>query len=105
MAIEIIIRATARLDTVELAKYLLQQSAVAADRFLDACELTFSQLAAEPGIGSLYQTGAERFAGLRVFPVRGFPNHLAFYLTKESHLEIVRVLHGSRDLDAALQQD
>lgn len=105
MAIEIIIRATARLDTVELAKYLLQHSAVVADRFLDACEMTFNQLAAAPGIGSLYQTGTERFVGLRAFPIRGFPNHFAFYLTKESHIEIVRVLHGARDLATLLQQD
>jgi toxin ParE1/3/4 len=102
MTLKIIIRATARLDTVELAQYLLQHSAVAADRFLDACDTTFSQLAAAPGIGSLCPTGAERFVGLRVFPVRGFPNHLAFYLTKESHIEIVRVLHGSRDLTTVL---
>jgi len=38
--------------------------------------------------------------GLRSFRVEGFENHFVFYLPRESGIEVVRVLHGARDLEA-----
>ncbi len=34
-----------------------------------------------------------------------FPNHLVFYLQRENGIEIVRIVHGARDLDAALRDE
>jgi toxin ParE1/3/4 len=99
------IRPRARLDVVELAAYIGKESVVAAGRFLDACEATFEFLAESPQIGGIYTTGNQRLAVMRVFRVKGFPNHLVFYLEHDCQIEIVRVLHCARDLDVALRDE
>lgn len=105
MSHEIVIRPRARLDVVELATHIAKDSALAASRFLDASAATFGLLAKSPGIGGVYRTKNDRLRGIRVFRVTGFPNHLAFYLERKHIIEIVRVIHGARDLDAALQDE
>ncbi len=99
------IRPRARLDVVELASYIGKDNVTAANRFLDACETTFEFLLQSPQIGAIYCTKNPRLAALRVFRVRGFPNHLAFYLERANGIEIVRVIHGARDLDALLEDE
>lgn len=99
------IRPRARLDVVELATRIGKDSVLAANQFLDSSKETFAFLAEHPRIGAFYPTKNERLPGLRVFRVRKFPNHLAFYLQRENSIEIVRVVHGARDLDAALQDE
>jgi len=99
------IRPQARLDVVELATCIGKDGVLAASRFLDASEATFALLAESPQIGAVYPTKNHRLRGLRVFRVKGFPNHLAFYLDHSYGVEIVRVLHGARDLDEALKEE
>jgi toxin ParE1/3/4 len=38
-----------------------------------------------------------KLAGLRFWPVRGFP-HLIFYVERESQIDVWRVLYASRDI-------
>lgn len=45
---------------------------------------------------------ASEYIGKLLIRVKKFPNHLAFYFARENEIEVVRVLHGSRDLNAAL---
>jgi toxin ParE1/3/4 len=104
MAEQIAIRPQAQFDIADLASYLNRHSARVADRFLCECEATFQLLLTSPEIGSLYPTSAPRHQGIRVFPVREFPNHVVFYFSKEAGIEIVRVVHGARDLNAALEE-
>ncbi len=93
------------MDVVELAAYIGRDGVAAADRFLDACEATFELIAEAPHIGSIYPTKNSRLVNLQVLRVRGFPNHLTFYLERENSIEIVRVVHGARDLDTVLQKE
>jgi toxin ParE1/3/4 len=37
---------------------------------------------------------------MRWFPVKGFPNYLVFYRPILRGIEVVRVLHGARDIAA-----
>jgi toxin ParE1/3/4 len=99
------IRPQARMDVVELATYIGRDSVTAADRFLDACEATFDFLAESPEIGGVYPTTNSRLIGLRVFWVRDFPNHLALYVERSNSVEIIRVVHGARDLEAVLRDE
>jgi len=99
------IRPQARLDVIELATYIGKDSVLAANRFLDASEATFDLLAETPQLGAIYPTKNHRLRGLRVFRVKGFPNHLAFYLDRNYGVEVVRVIHGARDLDEALKRE
>jgi len=105
MAHDVGIRPQARRDVVELATYIGRDNIEAANRFLLASARTFEFLATSPEIGAVYSTKNKRLVGLRVFRVNRFPNHLVFYLPQTKTIEIVRVLHGARDLDAALQDE
>ena len=102
MATEIRILSQPRTDIVELAVYIGRDDISAASRFLGATEETFAMLAQQPLLGAEHTTKKSRLEGIRVFRVKKFPNHLAFYFVRGNEIEIVRVLHGSRDLDAAL---
>ncbi len=99
------IRPQARIDVVELATHIGRYNVSAANRFLDACEATFEFLSESPQVGAIYLTNNPRLVGSRVFRVKGFPNHLTFYLERQNGIEIVRVLHGARDLDAVFQYE
>jgi toxin ParE1/3/4 len=70
-----------------------------------AVETTARQLARMPGMGTPWESDKPGLAGMRFFPVTKFRNHLLFYRPIESGIELVRVLHGARDLDALLDED
>jgi toxin ParE1/3/4 len=58
-----------------------------------------------PGLGTRWASDRPRLAELRFFPVTGFPNHLLFYRPLENGLELVRVLHGARDIASLLEAE
>jgi toxin ParE1/3/4 len=74
-------------------------------RFFDSPAVTFEKLARTPGLGEHRQSSNCLLAGLRIWPIAGFPNHLACYRPVERGIEIVRVLHGARDIDAVLESE
>lgn len=90
-------------DLDDQAAYLGQEAGLdLALRFLDAAAETFAFLARNPGNGAPRESKNPVFAGIRVRRVTGFEKHLVFYRLCEGGIEIVRVLHGHRDLDAIL---
>ena len=103
MRSEVWLRPQARKDIVELAVYIGRDSVGAADRFIDATDETFVMLAESPLLGATYPTKNPRLEDIRVHRVKGFPNHLTFYFVRQNGIEVVRVLHGARDLDTALE--
>jgi len=99
-------RPRARLDLLEQFIYFGQQeSGVLAQRYLDAVDATFLQLAAHPRCGVAYDSGIAGLTGLRRFPVRDFENYLVFYLPRKRGVDIIRVLHGARDVDGLFSQE
>ena len=90
----------ARRDIIEQAIYIGLDNAKAAERFQDAVEQAEQMLAEMPGIGAPREHG--RIEGLRMWRVRGFARHLIFYREIENGIEVIRVLHSSRDLVAVL---
>ena len=73
-----------------------------ADRFVARAEATFKKLARTPGLGRPRFFHSAMAKNLRSWKVADFPKHLIFYrlLRHEQVVEVVRVLHGARDLDA-----
>jgi toxin ParE1/3/4 len=55
-----------------------------------------------PGLGEPHESSNPRLAGLRVGRVEGFEKYLIFYRHVGDSMEIVRVLHGARDIDRVL---
>lgn len=92
-------------DLIELATYIAEDSLDASDRFLAAAEETFKQLAKMPGMGKLCQFANPNLAGVRQQAIKGFRKYLVFYFSSDSGVEILRVIHGARDIEAILEDD
>ncbi|MEX0866184.1 MAG: type II toxin-antitoxin system RelE/ParE family toxin [Pirellulales bacterium] len=58
-----------------------------------------------PLLGEICAFEQKSESALRVWQVRGFENWLIFYRPISDGVEIVRVLHGARDVVAILQGD
>ena len=80
----------ARTDLRGIWLYIAQESADAADRFLDRLDRTIRLIAESPDIGEP-QDHIKR--GLRRFVVA---QYLVFYEKTSSCIRVVRVLHGAR---------
>ena len=90
-----IVRASAaKADAGEIWAYIAEENPDAADRLLDRFDKLFRLLAARPHLGK----SAENLApNLRTLPVG---NYLVFYRPAQDGIEIVRLLHGARDITA-----
>ncbi len=84
--------AQAEEDLIEIWIYIAQDNPGAADRMLDNLEQRFHALADNPLIGQLRPDIAPE---LRYFSVG---KYLILYRTVPGGVQIVRVIHGARDL-------
>lgn len=76
-----------------------------ADRFLEAADSTASMLAGQPEAGFRFFVRRPELQGIRRFPVGdGFDKILLFYFPLKNGIELVRVVHGNRDLERLLQE-
>jgi toxin ParE1/3/4 len=99
-------RPRARVDLLEQFLYFSEEASVAlTERYYAAVEQTCNMLVNQPHAGVLYDSGVARLEGLRRFPVRGFENYLIFYLPRPDGIEVIRVLHGARDIDNLFAQE
>lgn len=95
----LILRPRADLDIDHQFEYLAVEAGLATARhFLKALRGTCGSLQETPELGSERTFAPRRLAGLRVWPVKGFRRHLIFYIPSADAIEIVRILHGARDL-------
>lgn len=93
---QIIKRPAALADLAEIWNYIADDSEANADAFLLTIDDKLSLIATQPGMGRLR---SELAPGLRSFPVG---RYIILYQTLPIGIEIVRVLHSARDLDALL---
>lgn len=96
----VLIRIRARRDILDGADYLEQKGGVElAQHFLDASRATFEELAGMPRAGLLCDFRRPALRRLRRWWIKGFENWLVFYVPKRNGIEIVRVVHGARDIE------
>ena len=99
----LVIRPRAQTDVdAEAAYYHTTDSLLTATRFLEDLRHVFERLVQFPHLGTFWPTGNRELIGLRRRPLPHFP-YSVFYLPTEGAVEIVRVLHNSRDLPALLE--
>ncbi|NJM57726.1 MAG: type II toxin-antitoxin system RelE/ParE family toxin [Synechococcales cyanobacterium RU_4_20] len=102
MARQINITPRASQDIDDQFNRIAQDDFGAALRFFDAVRQTIAQLARMPGMGTPYPLSNAKLVGLRRWPVKGFSKQLIFYLTDDNQIQILRVLHASRDIPGIL---
>ena len=101
----VIPRALANRDVEDaIDHYLEEDASLAALKFIDALEMAYVRIGRHPSAGSPRYAHELDLPGLRAWPLRRFP-HLVFYMEREDHIDVLRVLHGKRDIPAWLQGD
>jgi toxin ParE1/3/4 len=92
------------LSDIEAASdyYLLEGGEAVAIGFLDALEAAYREISEFPALGSPYYRGALDIENLRHLPLRRYP-FIVFYIEREDHVDIWRVIHGQRDIPFWLQ--
>lgn len=93
----------AEFDEAEIYDYLAQRSAAIARRFLDKVDETLQKIRTTPTPGIGFHSANAKLLGLRWTKVRDFPNHLIFFKLSDDLIEVVRILHGARDIDAIFE--
>jgi len=75
-----------------------------AERLVDAVGDAVGFLQENPFAGSPREFRSPRGAGIRSWAPRGLPNHLLFYRVSGQDIEVVRFLHGARDLPREIEE-
>jgi toxin ParE1/3/4 len=94
----------AEADVVAIACYIAESNPDAAGRFVDAAYTTFYFLTTQPELGRPRRFAHSSLTGLRSWRVAKFTRHLVFYRFHGGVVEILRVIHGARDLDALFRE-
>lgn len=101
----VVLRPRADLDIDDQFEYLAVEGGLAtAERFLNALRATLAALQENPKLGSSRNLPDERLAGLRIWPIQGFRRQLVFYIPTSDAIEVVRILHGARDVESVLAE-
>ncbi len=106
MTRRVVRRPRARRDLLEHFIYIGENASVEdAERFLRAAEAAFEQLAKRPEMGARRDYHKPDLTGLRMWPIGGFEKYLVFYRPTDQGIDVIRVLHGARDLKRLFEEE
>jgi len=92
-------RPRALADLAEIWAYIAADSVAAADAFASVIDKKLHTLSRQPSMG---RARPELARSLRSVPVGSY---VIFYVPLPNGVDIVRVLHGARDIETALQSE
>jgi len=95
-------RERANRDVDAAIEYYLSENAVqAALGFIESLEQAYTHIGSNPATGSPRYAHELNLPGLRCWPLARYP-HLVFYIERNDHIDVWRVLHGQLDIPAWL---
>ena len=97
---ELILMPQAREDIKQIATYIGENSPQASRAFRQTLQHIYEVLLDLPEVGSVRNFRNPEMKGLRMLPVPKCKTYLLFYRPTTERLEIVRVLHGARDVSS-----
>ena len=104
MVLRVLPRADADVD--EAADYYADHADLELGlRFLGAVQEAYNFICENPEAGPHGHNLNRQLQGLRRWPVPGFENYLVFYRLVDDWVEIVRALHGARDIEALFEPE
>lgn len=83
--------------------YLSKAGKTAAFGFIDALEQAFQHIARHPASTSPRYAHELDLPRLRSWPLKRYP-YLVFFVERDGHIDVWRVLHGERDIPASLRE-
>lgn len=98
-------RPRARRDLLSIVAYIGERNPSAARALIDAYEQPVRTLRAHPEAGRRFIPDHAALGNLRVLPVPGYSDYLILSRYDGSTVEIVRIIHGARDILAALEHE
>jgi toxin ParE1/3/4 len=101
----IIVRARADREWDECLDYLARQNVTAARRFFNAVQQAIERLARMPGLGSPVEIWNPQLEGVRYLTIQGFRNYVVYYRPLEDGIEVLHIVHASRDVDRLFADD
>jgi len=97
---KIVIQPAADRDLDRAADYIAQhQDLDTARRFFQAAEETFRLIATQPEMGRRKDFGNPQLKGVRMCLMKEFDRHLVFYRPLKGGIEVLRIIHGARDIE------
>jgi toxin ParE1/3/4 len=103
--VRLMVRPQAYEDLEEIVGYIGTDNPDAGYRFLLAAQAAFHTLAAMPLLGTAREVRNARLGGMRTYLVPQFRKYLVIYQATPEGVEILRVVHGARDLDRLLEDE
>lgn len=97
MSLSLRVSDQAKVDLLEIWCYIAEDNQTAADHMIERLIDAYPVLLSTPGTG---RSRSELRPGIRSYSVSPY---LIFYRPSVSHLEILRVLHGSRYLETLFE--
>jgi len=82
--------------------YLSEEAEQAALGFVDALEKAYAHIARHPASGSSRYAHELDLPGLHYWPLKRYP-YLVFYVERDDHIDVWRVLHGMNDIPVWMQ--
>ena len=98
-------RRLAEEDLAEAYLHIGSDSPAAAEHLLDAVEHAIAVLLSRSRAGRAREFRSQRAHGLRSWVVSGFENYLIFYRPQAEGIEVVRFVHGARDIPSLLDDE
>lgn len=99
MPLQIFKRPQAERDIEECFVYIAEDNLDIAVSFLGAIEGSLEKLAEFPLLGKTREFQNKQLQGVRMWHVKGYENYLIFYAATHSAIEVIRIVHGSRDIE------
>ena len=90
-------RPLAEIDILDIWDFIAEDSLIEADRWVDRLDEKFALWATQPLMGRCRD---ELASGVRSL---AFGRYVVFFFPLPDGFDIVRVLHGSRDIDASFE--
>lgn len=97
-----IVRPKARRDIRDIAFHIAADNLDASSRFVDQVYQAFELLAQLPNAGSTRRFRREGLRGLRLWRVPHFKDYLIVYRPMRDGVDVIRVLHGARNIERLL---
>ena len=96
----------ARIDADEAATWYAARGGQPLELgFIDALQAAYDLIQEYPGIGSTRHAeyANDLPVALRFLPLKRFEHHLVYYIELSEHIEVIRVWHSARGLEALME--
>jgi toxin ParE1/3/4 len=105
LTVRVVQRVAARADLRRTVEWIANDNPGAARRVVGAYTRLLRQIGEFPASGRRYSPQLPHRHDIRFVALPKFPNYLVFYRVHHDRVEILRFLHGARDIEATIWDD